>query len=122
MAISFADDFDAKRQRALIRLALWFSARCSEEIRTPKWEALTPPRIRDIVDSGKLLNSQGITIDPDGSFTVNWGVDYALEVHEGSYTTGGQRILARRWTEEPLAELPDKFAEFLAQEFALNPV
>ena len=78
-----------------------------------KWDYPTPPKVRDIVDTGRLRASQTRTVNPDGSVTFTWPVEYATQVHEGGVSPEGLRFPGRPWTRDPLAEAPAKFGQFL---------
>lgn len=104
---------DQAHEQAMVLLVAWLNERLKEEIRAPKWEYPTPPRVRDIISSGRLLNSQAVVRLPDGSFEIRWPVDYALEVHEGGVSPEYGRFPGRPWTLQPLQELPGKYSEFL---------
>ena len=91
------------------------SQRFREEIESPEWKYPTPPRVRDIVDTGNLRDSQVTTVKSDGSFEVQWTAPYAAQVHEGGVTTQGQRFPGRPWTRDPIAELPEIFREEMDQ-------
>lgn len=98
--------------RAMQYLEDWFVARCEEEFNQVDWKYLTNPKIRDIVNTGKLRDNVRVTQLPQGSFEVQWYEDYAFDVHEGGTTFDGQKFLGRPWTRDPIAELPAKYAEF----------
>ena len=95
------------------QLGEWLDTRFTEEISAVKWDYPTPPKVRDIVDTGRLRASQTRTVDPDGSVTFTWPVEYANQVHEGGVSLSGQRFPGRPWTRDPLAEAPGKFGQFL---------
>ena len=98
--------------RAMSYLEDWFVARCEEEFNQVDWKYLTNPKIRDIVNTGKLRDHIIVTQLPQGGFEVRWYEDYAFDVHEGGTTFDGQKFLGRPWTRDPLAELLPKYAEF----------
>ena len=95
------------------QLGTWLDARFTQEISAVKWEYPTPPQVRDIVDTGRLRASQTRVVNPDGSITFTWPVDYAQQVHEGGVSTTGTRFPGRAWTKAPLEEAPAKFGELL---------
>lgn len=95
---------------AMRQTALQLDARFTEEISAVKWTFPTPPRVRDIVDTGRLRASQTRTTAIDGTTEWRWPVEYAAEVHEGGTTHQGLRFPGRPWTKAPLAELPQRFA------------
>jgi hypothetical protein len=100
-------------KRAMEMLADWFNNRCKEEIKSDKWKWPTDPKVRDIVNSGRLVNSQTLRRLPDGSFEVDWPVPYAQEVITGGVSPESGRFPARDFTAEPLRELPSMYAHFL---------
>jgi hypothetical protein len=57
---------------------------------------------RDIVDTGRLLESQYVQRKSSETFELGWGVDYASEVHEGKTLKSGAHLPARRWTQEAI--------------------
>lgn len=95
------------------QLGEWLDARFTQEISAVKWDYPTPPKVRDIVDTGRLRASQTRTVNADGSVTFTWPVEYATQVHEGGVSTEGLRFPGRPWTRDPLAEAPAKFGQFL---------
>jgi hypothetical protein len=95
------------------QLASWLDTRFTEEISAVKWDYPTPPQVRDIVDTGRLRASQTRVINPDGSVTFTWPVEYAAQVHEGGVATTGLRFPGRPWTKAPLEEAPAQFDRFL---------
>jgi len=115
MTPTISSRFEAAQQQTMTELAVWFNQRCREEMESEEWKYLTPPKVRDIVATGRLRDSAVITMLPGGSFEITWAVDYATEVHEGGYTPEGQRFLGRPWTRDPLNELPAMYAELLAK-------
>lgn len=103
---------DAAAQ-ALRQLGTWLDARFTQEISAVKWPYPTPPKVRDIVDTGRLRASQTRVVNADGSITFSWPVEYAQQVHEGGVSTEGLRFPGRPWTKAPLEEAPTKFGELL---------
>lgn len=95
-------------------LAERLDKRFREEISAPKWDYPTPPQLRDIVDSGRLRDSQDYTVSPDGEITFTWSAPYAEQVHEGGVALTGQRFPGRPWTQEVLEdELPVMVKEIM---------
>lgn len=103
---------EAAKQKASEQLALYLDSRFTDEISSVKWDYPTPPKVRDIVDTGRLRASQTRTVHPDGRITFNWPVEYAQQVHDGGVSTEGMRFPGRPWTRAPLAEAETKFQEF----------
>lgn len=111
--------------RQAVRLATeqatrYLDTRFTEEISSVKWDFPTPPQVRDIVDTGRLRASQTRTVNPDGSVTFTWPVEYATQVHEGGVGINGQRFPGRPWTKAPLEELPTKFGQYLRTALEAN--
>lgn len=106
---------------ATTRLSLWLDAQFTAEISAVKWEYPTPPKVRDIVDTGRLRASQTREVEPDGSVTFTWPVDYAAQVHEGGVDTRGRRFPGRPWTKAPMEGAPAKFGEFLREVMEERP-
>ena len=102
----------AATTQAMQQLATWLDARFTAEISASKWDYPTPPQVRDIVDTGRLRASQTRSVEPDGSVTFTWPVEYAAQVHEGGVATTGLRFPGRPWTKAPLEEAPAQFARF----------
>lgn len=98
---------------AVRQLGTWLDARFTQEISAVKWDYPTPPQVRDIVDTGRLRASQTRTVNPDGSVTFTWPVEYANQVHEGGVALNGQRFPGRPWTKAPLEEAPAQFGKLL---------
>lgn len=98
---------------AMRQLGTWLDTRFTQEISAVKWPYPTPPKVRDIVDTGRLRASQTRVVSADGSVTFTWPVEYANQVHEGGVSTEGLRFPGRPWTKAPLAEAPAKFGELL---------
>lgn len=103
------------------KLSTWLDTRFTAEISAVKWDYPTPPQVRDIVDTGRLRASQTRTVNPDGSVTFTWPVEYANQVHEGGVGLNGQRFPGRPWTRDPLAEAPAVFGELLREELRRQP-
>lgn len=89
--------------------------RFREEIESEKWKYPTEPKVRDIVDTGRLRDSQVSTTTPEGGYEVRWQTPYATQAHEGGVTRSGQRFPGRPWTRDPIAELPQIFGEELGK-------
>lgn len=98
---------------AMRQLSTWLDARFTQEISAVKWPYPTPPKVRDVVDTGRLRASQTRVVNADGSITFSWPTEYANQVHEGGVSTEGLRFPGRPWTKAPLAEAPAKFGELL---------
>jgi len=107
------DLLDAAVVKATTQLGLWLDTRFTAEISAVKWKYPTPPKVRDIVDTGRLRASQTRSVDADGSVTFTWPAEYAAQVHEGGVDTRRRRFPGRPWTKAPLEEAPAKFGEFL---------
>ena len=103
----------AATAKATQQLSRWLDTRFTAEISAPKWDYPTPPQVRDIVDTGRLLASQTRTVNSDGSVTFTWPVEYAAQVHEGGVSPTGLRFPGRPWTKVPLEEAPAQFDRFL---------
>lgn len=102
------------KTKAVQQLGQWLDTRFTEEISAVKWSYPTPPKVRDIVDTGRLRASQTRVVNSDGSVTFTWPVEYATQVHEGGVSTEtGQPFPGRPWTKAPLEQAPAKFGEFL---------
>lgn len=99
--------------KAVRQLGTWLDTRFTEEISSVKWDFPTPPKVRDIVDTGRLRASQTRVVNSDGSITFTWPVEYAGQVHEGGVSTTGLRFPGRPWTKAPLEEAPAKFGQLL---------
>jgi hypothetical protein len=106
------------KQAAMAELTNWLDRRFREEITSPEWDFPTPPTVRDIVNTGRLRDSQEHTTSPEDGIRFTWSAPYAAQVHEGGVGLNGQRFPGRPWTTEPLAEMPAKFAEMLAKHLA----
>lgn len=111
---------DAAIKQAMKATGERLDTRFREEIESEEWKYPTPPKVRDIVDTGRLRDSQVSTITPEGAYEVRWTADYAQQVHEGGVTTSGQRFPGRPWTRDPIAELPEIFSEELAESLKSN--
>jgi hypothetical protein len=103
----------AAMRKAMDGTAARLSTRFREEFNARDWDYPTPPRTRDIVDTGRLRDSQSHTVSPEGVITFRWSAPYATQVHEGGVTTEGERFPGRPWTRDPIAELPQIFGEEL---------
>jgi hypothetical protein len=112
---SISQNFNKAHQQALKDLAVWFNQRCREEMNSPEWAYPTNPKIRDIVDTGRLRDSAVIRMLPSGGFEVTWEEDYSTEVHEGGTSPEGVRFFGRPWTRDPIKELPAMYAKLLGE-------
>lgn len=110
---NLSDALEAAVTEATRQLSLWLDDAFSAEISAVKWQYPTPPKVRDIVDTGRLRASQTRTVNSDGSVTFTWPTEYASQVHEGGVDTRGMRFPGRPWTRAPLELAPAKFGEFL---------
>ena len=109
-----ADQADQAVAIAMRQLGFWLDQRFTEEISSAKWAYPTPPKVRDIVDSGRLRASQTRQETRDG-VVFTWPVDYAQQVHEGGVSTRTrQPFPGRPWTKAPLEQSQAKFGEFLS--------
>lgn len=108
-----SQQIEAATQIATQQLSTWLDAQFTAEISEVKWPYPTPPKVRDIVDTGRLRASQTRITNPDGSVTFVWPLEYATQVHEGGVSTDGLRFPGRPWTKAPLEKAPGKFGEFL---------
>jgi hypothetical protein len=118
---SLSIQFKAAHTQAMRELTTWLDTRFTEELTRPKWDYPTPPQVRDIVDSGRLRDSQNHTTGSDGSVTFTWPVPYAPQVHEGGVSTTGMRFPGRPWTKAPLEEAPAKFDQLLRSALEKQP-
>lgn len=107
--------FRAAVKAAMEQTAARLDTRFREEFDQADWKYPTEPKVRDIVDTGRLRDSQQLTISPEGEATFSWSAPYATEVHEGGVTLDGTRFPGRPWTRDPIAELPEIFGEELGQ-------
>ena len=112
---SFDARLKAATTQATRQLAAWLDTRFTAEISAVKWDYPTPPQVRDIVDTGRLRASQTRVVNPDGSVTFTWPVEYAAQVHEGGVATTGLRFPGRPWTKAPLEEAPAQFESFMRE-------
>ena len=110
---SLSAELKAATTQAMQQLSTWLDGRFTEEITSTKWPYPTPPKVRDIVDTGRLRASQTRSVNADGSVTFTWPVDYAQQVHEGGVAITGMRFPGRPWTKVPLEEASDKFGKYL---------
>lgn len=110
---SISQDFDKAQQQTIKELAVWFNQRCREEMDSPEWTYPTNPKIRDIVDTGRLRDSANLRMLPGGGFEITWEADYSTEVHEGGTSPEGVRFPGRPWTRDPIKELPAMYAKLL---------
>lgn len=112
---TLADEFEEDVRLALKEAAKELDVRFTEEISAVKWDFPTEPKLRDIVDTGRLRASQTRVDNLDGSISFTWPVEYANEVHEGGVFLNGDRFPGRPWTEKPLEEFPEIFNEALTK-------
>lgn len=111
-------DFDKQLEKAVDKavsqLNSWLDQSFTKEISAVKWAYPTPPKVRDIVDTGRLRASQTRVENSDGSVSFSWPVEYATQVHEGGVdTTTRQPFPGRPWTKAPLNGAADQFNLFL---------
>lgn len=100
--------------KAMDQLSSWLETQFTAEISAVKWDYPTPPKVRDIVDTGRLRSSLTRVVNPDGSVTFTWPVEYATQVHEGGVSPlTDLPFPGRPWTREPLKQAPAKFGEFM---------
>lgn len=109
-----ADLYRKAKTAAVADLAGWLDTRFREEIEADKWPFPTPPTVRDVVNTGRLRDSQEHTASPEGGVRFSWTAPYAGPVHEGGVSLTGVRFPGRPWTQAPIQEMPAKFAELLA--------
>jgi hypothetical protein len=112
---SITQDFDKAQRQTLKDLAVWFNQRCREEMDSEEWAYPTKPKIRDIVDTGRLRDSANLRMLPSGGFEITWEADYSTEVHEGGTSPEGVRFPGRPWTRDPIKELPAMYAKLLGE-------
>lgn len=89
--------------------------RFREEFDSKEWAYPTQPKVRDIVDTGRLRDSEEHHITPEGVLEFRWKAPYATEVHEGGVTLDNERFPGRPWTRDPIHELPTIFGEELGE-------
>lgn len=53
---------------------------------------------QDIIDTGALKESQSLSFPSSFNAEFSWGMDYAIYVHEGYSTRGGNHQPGRPWT------------------------
>lgn len=70
-------------------------------ITSSKWQWPSGDSPRDIVDKGRLRDSQEIVYTNFGT-TFVWNVGYAAAVHEGVVFKNGTTLPPRRWTEDAM--------------------
>lgn len=114
-ARSISAELDRAQRKTLKDLADWFNQRCKEEMNSPEWKYPTNPKIRDIVDTGRLRDSANLRMLPSGGFEITWEADYSTEVHEGGTSPEGVRFPGRPWTRDPIKELPAMYAKLLGE-------
>ena len=112
---TITQDFDKAQRQTLKDLAVWFNQRCREEMNSAEWAYPTKPKIRDIVDTGRLRDSANLRMLPSGGFEITWEADYSTEVHEGGTSPEGVRFPGRPWTRDPIKELPAMYAKLLGE-------
>lgn len=110
---SLEANFDSAHSSAMKMLADWFNIRCKEEIKSDKWKWPVNPKVRDIVNTGRLVNTQTLKRIPDGAFEITWPVPYVSEVINGGVSPEYGRFPGRDFTAEPMRELPAMYAHFL---------
>lgn len=110
---SLEDEFRQDVDLALEKASLELDALFTEEISAVKWNWPNDPKIRDIIDTGRLRASQTRVKNPDGTISFTWPLEYANEVHEGGVFLTGERFPGRPWTEKPLEEFPEIFDRIL---------
>lgn len=80
---------------------------------------------RDIVDLGRLRDSQQLARVDRQTYRLHWGVEYALGVHEGVTLRSGRHLPPRRWTQAAIGggvgrwDNPNAFLNF-RQAFIAN--
>ena len=97
-----SDRIEEEIARAFKSAMFALGVKFTEEISLNKWNWITPPSPRDIVDTGRLRASQSLEFESPTEAIFNWATDYALYVHEGVQFRNGTRTRARRWTESAL--------------------
>jgi hypothetical protein len=115
----------ALTERAFSRAAVEFNAALEKSITDSvyPWPRATRRRSgqvvsspRNIVDTGRLLNSQSYSIQGTEA-EWRWTAPYSIIVHEGATLRNGTEIPARRWTRRALREfnLSRQYADNLRQ-------
>ena len=115
----------------------WAEKDFQEEIQAVKWEwtgttirksGEEAGATRNIVDLGGLMRSQKReNIGEDRTVFVWTGADengsekaYALEVHDGYVSKGGNKMKARAFTDNAIQQLPDIVEKLLEKEVKTN--
>lgn len=107
-------DIEAAIEQSVQKLGLWLDQQFTAEISATKWDYPTPPKVRDIVETGRLRASQTRSVDADGTVTFTWPVEYANQVHEGGVDAKTRRRFpGRPWTKGPLEQADAQFGVFL---------
>ena len=119
--------FDSAVQKALVQSANRLNSQFTTEIESKTWDwpnktirkkgpPVTSPR--DIVDLGKLRDSQ--TRQQTGKYSIewSWNVDYSAVVHNGPNLKDGSTYKARPWTKTAEQEVKPLgyFADILRRE------
>jgi hypothetical protein len=84
-------------QESMLLLEREFTA----SITSTKWQWPTGDSPRDIVDQGRLRDSQELSFVNNGA-NFTWSTNYAAAVHEGIVFKNGTTLPPRRWTEDGL--------------------
>lgn len=120
------DKLLARTEKVLEQLGPIYAAEADRQITSIKWfwpnttvrrfsrEVVKGPGDRNIVDSGKLLQSRQAPQVSNNAMTIVWSADYALNVAIGKYGTypgaRGEPVqppnIARNWIDATLRELP----------------
>lgn len=97
---------------------------CDRELESDKWDwpretlrksgNLIPPGLRDIIDTGELLESKEVSVEGNDA-TIKWDCNHALITHDGATLRNGTEIIARPFTEVPVATGNDIFANELKE-------
>lgn len=110
---SISSEVQSAHRTAMEMLADWFNNRLKEEIKSDKWKWPVEPKLRDIINSGRLIDTQMLVRRSDGSFEVLWPAPYTTEVINGGVSPESGRFPGRDFTAEPMRELPMMYAHFL---------
>ena len=97
-----SDRIEEEIARAFKSATFALGVKFTEQISLNKWEWISDPSPRDIVDTGRLRSSQSLEFESPTQAVFNWATDYAVYVHEGVQFRNGTRTPARRWTEAAL--------------------
>lgn len=68
------------------------------------WDWPSGQSPRDIVDQGRLRDSQDLSFPELNVAEFTWNVEYAAAVHEGAKFKNGTTLPPRRWTEYAINE------------------